>query len=197
MVVHLQHTPTTRSRRTEQKERTDYKRFNRVLNVRRKMRKISHSSYSINMVLLHVTRRAVMAPVWLDNLTAVTVTDCCINTAGMLLLDSSTTAVQTHAFTFGHTCKTYLRLLCGCTEVDWWQLSIGSPAGTLASPPSRNALSQLWVGRTGVGENKNDSKATTVLTGYSNAANVGFGFVESSQGTSLEGLSGLVKMVFQ
>lgn len=30
------------------------------------------------MVFLHVTRGAVMTPVRLDNLTAVTVTDCCI-----------------------------------------------------------------------------------------------------------------------
>lgn len=53
-----------------------------------------------------------------------------------------------------HVSKTYLRLLCGCTKADWWQLSIGSLAGTLASLPSHNALSQPWVGRTGVGRKK-------------------------------------------
>lgn len=44
---------------------------------------------------------------------------------------------------------TYLRLLCGCTEADWWQLSTGSLAGTLASLPSHNAPSQPWADRTG------------------------------------------------
>lgn len=51
------------------------------------------------MVLLHVTGGAVMTPVRLDNLTAVTVTDRCINTADTLLLDSSNTAMETDVWT--------------------------------------------------------------------------------------------------
>lgn len=138
-----------------------------------------------------------MTSVGLDHLTAVAVADRC-NAPTQRDVVTGRPAGLSH-FTHTHTLAfhMYLRRLCACTEADWWRLSRGSPAGTLASPPSRNAPSQLWEGRTAAqGGSKKKKWIFNVKPGdCGDAEPAGLG--ELGCCTSLEGLAGRVNMVCQ
>lgn len=138
-----------------------------------------------------------MTSVGLDHLTAVAVADRC-NAPTQRDVVTGRPAGLSH-FTHTHTLAfhMYLRRLCACTEADWWRLSRGSPAGTLASPPSRNAPSQLWAGRTAAqGGSKKKKRIFNVKLGI---VEMPSRLVLGELGccTSLEGLAGWVNMVFQ
>lgn len=109
-----------------------------------------------------------MTSVWLDNLTAVTVTDCCSheNNSMPLIQTAATTDRkkeierekeretnrQTKPISLKHHVRhrTYLQRLFECREADCWLLSRGSPAETLAFPLSHNVPSHIWEGKTTV-----------------------------------------------
>lgn len=99
-----------------------------------------------NKCALHVAGRAVMTPVRLDHLTAVTVTYGCRDKSRLVLGNNLKSR------NFGHRCdERYLLLLCGCREADCSQLSRGSLAGILASLPFHSVLFQPLAGKTGTG----------------------------------------------
>lgn len=79
MVVHLQHTPTTQKGGNCFKGQKTWG---------------GGAGHFINVFSLHVTCGAVMTAVRLDDLTAVTVTDCCIAVTQQLEDSSNTELVE-------------------------------------------------------------------------------------------------------
>lgn len=92
-----------------------------------------------------------MTPVRLDNLTAITVPDCCKKN------QHNYSVIARVLQTTSCMMCLYLRRLCECTVAEWRRLSTGSPAGTLASPPSHSAPSHFLEGKTGTQKDKTRS----------------------------------------